>query len=927
MLTLLFSLVCQVPGSVAIDPALTWYTIETGHFEIHFASHDRRRPDEESERLARRIADACEEVHAALVPYAGWTPRERTDVVVADFFDYANGWAAPVPRNTITVIPTIPAGDRVGFDDWLRTLLVHEYAHILQLDMVRGIPALLRRVFGRVIVTNPLMPTWLIEGWAVKAETDLTSSGRLGSTEYDMMLRAAADSNRLLPIDRAAHYSLELYPGGNAPYLYGGTFYRWAEQRFGDTIWQRYHRLRAGGVPYFEEPHARRVFGRPFPALWRDWQADVRRHADTVGRRLRAEGLTSLRLLTDEGWDAGSPCWSRSGQEVYYHSRDRTEYPAIKAVNLTNGATRTLHRGLVSGTMSLTPDGRRLLFSERGVWRNYYEFSDLWALELDTGRLERLTHGLRATDPDCAPDGARVVFVLNRGMTTDLAILDLRDGTVTNLTNTTEPTGHSRPRFSPDGRYIAVSINRPDGRCDIEVHDTRTGWTIPVTDDRAIDLAPDWSPGGQWLYYASDRSGVFNVYAWSPTRTSTYRCTNVLYGVFEPAVAPDNRSLAVAAFSPRGFDVAVLPLEPQDWVLTVDLDETLPAAPRAGPPASGQVLYRYSPLPSLVPALWFPAPIPESDGWTLSAMTFGWDALQLHRYALAAGWRTGGRPGPRVIADYRYAGLRPDIALETDLARDRQILGLFAGLPFRRTRSSTRLMLGVRADRREVVGLRLLSGFARSTARGYRLGVAPEEGGTIYVSPALEHRSALGRRTRVSVFHDFRHWYRLPARTSLQARLAFGIAGGDASADSAWRIAPGPAPLGVRGFADSSAQTAACILLAGIEARTPLLRVERGIGTAPFFLSNVNAAVFAEGGILSHRLLPTTGEADSARIGAGLELRADLILGHMVPAQIRAGAGIGARPYGSPPSHQFYLRIESALVAGLLDQAGIVAPD
>ncbi|HDQ99035.1 MAG TPA: hypothetical protein ENN51_01930 [candidate division WOR-3 bacterium] len=935
-MTLLLALVLlgQVPGSVTVDPALNWYTFETANFAVHFSSPNRHRPEAADSALGHRVALLCEEAHAVLVPFARWTPRERTDVVVADFFDYANGWAAPVPRNTITIIPTLPAGNRVAFDDWLYTLIVHEYAHVLQLDMIRGVPAFLRRVFGRAIVTGPLAPFWLIEGWAMKAESAFTGRGRVGSAEEDMMLRAAADTNRLLPVDRAAHYGLERWPGGSAPYLYGGAFYRWVEKHSlssSDTIWPTYHRSRAGALPFSVETHARRVFGRRFPALWRDWHADLRRHADSVGRELEAGGLTRPRPVTTEGWYAAAPLWSRSGRKIYYLSRDGTEYPAIKAVSPATGATRVLHRGLVGGQLSLTPDNR-LLFAERNVVRNYYEYSDLWALDLATGRPARLTRGLRASEPDCAPDSIRVVFVLHHGGMTDLAILDLRDGSVENITNTAEPTGYSRPRFSPDGRYIAVAVNRFDGRTAVEVLDSRTGWVIPVVDDRAVNLAPAWSPVGGWLYFVSDRSGVFNIHAWSPDRDALYHCTNARWGLFEPAVAPDNRSLAVTAFGPDGFDIAVLPLDPESWTPEAAPEtrekerKGIPSPPEDSRPTA-PTLYYYTPLPSLAPALWFPLPMPESDGWTFGAITLGWDALQRHRYTLAAGWRTGGRPGPRLIADYGYSGIRPDLALETDLALDRQVLGAFTRLPFRRTRNTTTLTLGLRAEREEEIGLRLLSGFARSHARSYRLSVAPEEGGTIGVSAALEHRSALGLRNRLSVFHDFRHWYRLPGRTSLRARVAFGVATGDASADSAWRLVPGPAALGVRGFAAASERRAAHVLLAGVETRTPLWRVERGIGNAPVFLSNFNAAAFVEGGLLRRNWLPDAEELGRARLGAGLELRADLILGHMVPAQLKAGAAIGTRPDDWPLSQQLYFGIESALIAGLLNEAGIVVPN
>jgi hypothetical protein len=166
-----------VPGSIGLDPRLNWYTLESNHFDVHFSC--RGKPDSTGTGLAREVADICEEVYATLTPVVGWAPHARTQIVIADFYDYFNGWAAPFPNNTITVIPTPPAGSKSNEGDWLRTLILHEYSHILQMDRVAGAPKALRKVFGRIIMPNALSPAWLDEGYAVYNETRFTDFGRL----------------------------------------------------------------------------------------------------------------------------------------------------------------------------------------------------------------------------------------------------------------------------------------------------------------------------------------------------------------------------------------------------------------------------------------------------------------------------------------------------------------------------------------------------------------------------------------------------------------------------------------------------------------------------------------------------------------------------------------------------------------------------
>ena len=73
----------QVPGSVSLDPHLSWYTMESDHFDVHFST--RARPDSSGTGLAREVADICEEVYATLTTAVGWAPRARTQIIIAAF--------------------------------------------------------------------------------------------------------------------------------------------------------------------------------------------------------------------------------------------------------------------------------------------------------------------------------------------------------------------------------------------------------------------------------------------------------------------------------------------------------------------------------------------------------------------------------------------------------------------------------------------------------------------------------------------------------------------------------------------------------------------------------------------------------------------------------------------------------------------------
>lgn len=916
MSLLLALLLCgQLPGTFTPDPRLDWHTLPTDRFRVHFAA--RGAPDPATEALARRIAGIAEAVADSFEQAGVPRPAGPVDVVVADVQDRPNGWASPLPRNTITLFPVLPSGDRVGFDDWLWTLFAHEYAHVEQLDRATGPTAALRRVFGRIILTAPLAPIWLLEGYAQLRETRLSSYGRLRSSEYEMLLRAAALQDRLLPADRCVTYELESWPGGLAPYLHGGMFSDWlnrlpARDSSAGDGWEAYNRVRGRLPPFTEQPASRRTWGRGFAALWREWQAAARAQAESARQAIARAPVTPLRWLTDEGWHAGSPCWS--GGELLYLSRDRSEYPSIRALDTATGRTRVLHQAQVHGALSLSPDGRTLAFSRHDIGPDFHERSGLWLLDLATLAARPILPGRRLRDPGFSPDGRRLAAVLVRAGGDALVTIDLESGRLSLLLDPDEPTGFSSPRFSPSGRWLAFGINRPEGRPDIELLDLERGWRVPVTDDAANDLSPCWSRDGKRLYFISDRDGVFNLYAREVATGRTVRCTNVLTGVFEPAVALSDSLLALVGCSARGFDIALLPVRPKDWQPAAEPDPPRPATAPRWQPADGPVR-AYSALPGLAPALWFPLALP-AGGWQAGAFTFGWDPLHFHEYILAAGWRFSGTPF--LALDYTLTRFRPRFRLSADLDLDRRDLALDVELPFPATRRSTRLAFGTGLVHDSLARTRFSLAAATSTALRFRGQPAPTEGAILGLESRLESRALAGARDRVRVAGYCVQFIEPWPDASLRLEAAAATAFGDRSADSAWAIAPGPGVLAVRGWPAASAR---CRTVTGLRAelRVTAWQPERGLGTLPLFLSRVSLAGFADGAAGWNGLLP--GAQDPGRLGTGLEARAELVIGHLLPVTLTAGAAtpVLPRPLGS---HQLYLEVGSRFLTGLLSRPG-----
>ncbi len=623
------------------DPELRWHSIETPHFRISY--HD------PLGQVAQRLAVIAERAHGKLAPVLNHSPRFRTEVLLTDDTDFSNGSATALPFPTVRLYLTAPdsRSELNDFDDWLTALFTHEYTHILHLDTINGLPKWLNYLAGFGINTlyapNQVQPRWFIEGLAVFEETERTSGGRLRSALFDMYLRAHSLEGKFLRLDQVSNQT-RLFPRGNVPYLYGSAFLRYIAQKKGaQVLTQVSHRY--GGcyspdcwLPWGMSRALRRFTGTTYGALYDGFRKELsERYAAQKGAILSTP-LGQEQPQPASGWktDVDRPLFEPDGQHLLWLESDPYRRPALMRHDLSTGrSTVELLIDGVSG-LSLSRDGRLALMARLGYFRANFSFKDLVLYDRAERRLIALSSGLRVDHPDLSPDGSLACFEVNALGTRRLGLMalprpDERSGA--------EPAGSAAaalalapdvdaravavpevfraraaapvrfplpqddfsqvytPVFSPDGQHIAFSYWQRGGYRDIAILDLKTGGLHYVTRDRAVDLEPRYSPDGAYLYFVSDRSGVYNVYAHHLKSDTTWQVTSVVNGAFAPAPSPRGDQLALVGFVSEGYRIETLPLRPAHYVLAPSTIRERPNADDYLPPADAPSPSPPAPLP------------------------------------------------------------------------------------------------------------------------------------------------------------------------------------------------------------------------------------------------------------------------------------------------------------------------------------------
>jgi len=504
----------------------------------------------------------------------------------------------------------------------------------------------LRALFGGYVKPNRVSPGWMIEGLAVYNESTYTGGGRNRSAWADMLIRMSVLDNRFPSIAQADGY-IDDWPGGHLRYIWGGRFHQWLALRYGHEKWCEMSHTHAAQLVPFVLP-ARKVFGRRFVPLWKEWEAELTTEMRQQQLDLLTLGITEDEVLTPPLDQAARPIVSADGAWVVHNHRFERGPGSIRRMRVDGSGGQVLTRHWSPQGMSLSADGETLYFAASRPYAIDYERFDLYRFEVDGKRpfrRQRLTRGARVRDPDVHPDGEQVVCVVNGLGHNDLAIWTEAAG-LRRLTANQDYTQLADPRWSPDGERIAVSVWSPGGKRDIHLLDRDGALVRRLTDDRAIDVEPTWTPDGQYVLFSSDRGGIYDLFAHRLADGALLRVTRVVGGAFHPAVTPDSRWIVYEGYDSHGPDIRRTLYDPERWKVYDEPAPPVPAATRPLPPPAEAPLpsRRYNPMPTLLPR--YILPVVDSHGWTvweLGAKTGGKDALRFHSYGLNASYHTGHR--------------------------------------------------------------------------------------------------------------------------------------------------------------------------------------------------------------------------------------------------------------------------------------------
>lgn len=259
---------------------------------------------------------------------------------------------------------------------------------------------------------------------------------------------------------------------------------------------------------------------------------------------------SGIRLLAgDTSWNT-RPIWSPSGGSLLLSSGSQ-ELPmgmAIWQVAIRDGERRIASGFPLEEALDLTVsrDGRRIVYRRSEVQPSIFSVRLADPPPREIRRIDEVSSTRGDGHPLFSPDGSAVSFVSSRSG--PVGIWVKQQGSPPEPLYVREGVYAGAHSWSPDGRYIAAGAN-PHGNWDVFLIDVATREVRDFIVHPADDGSLMWAPNSRWLYFASDRSGRFELWRMSQDQTVTEQVTRT--GFYSGQLTPDGKLMFFLKTAPQ----------------------------------------------------------------------------------------------------------------------------------------------------------------------------------------------------------------------------------------------------------------------------------------------------------------------------------------------------------------------------------------
>jgi len=570
-LILVFHLVSLtgVTGQISYNhPELKWQSFETAHFQVHF--HDG------TERTAREGAFVAEAIYPHITELYQYEPPQKTHLIFLDTDDYSNGityfydnkieiWASPMDL------------EFRGSHRWLQNVITHEFTHIVSIQKAMKfggkIPAGYLQWIGYekekredvlygypyTVVSYPVagttVPPWLAEGVAQYMYMGATYD--FWDTHRDMILRDRVLNDKLLTLTEMSTFGKPGI-GNESTYNAGFALVRYIVYKYGEDALRQITSGLSDPLKISVDSAIESATGVSAERLYIDFESTLIERYSILARELEETEVKGT-VLVEDGTINIHPVWSPDGEHFAYLSNSNHDYISqtdLFIYSFDDGTSERIARGVLS-----SPDwkstGDIIYYTKKSKHnRHGSRWFDLYEYSIEDEKETRITKGARAFSAVVLEGDSLIAYLAARDGTHNISLINLNTEESVQLTDFKDGRQVFSLAYDPGRNWLMFDY--------LQNHFRNTAY-LGLSDTTFFDLVsiPEWDERdivkgpGDTLIYASDKSGIFNLFMLNPANGQQGYITNVRGGAFMPDMDVKGRVL-YSLYEDGRFRIALL---------------------------------------------------------------------------------------------------------------------------------------------------------------------------------------------------------------------------------------------------------------------------------------------------------------------------------------------------------------------------------
>ena len=617
--------------------------------------------------------------------------------------------------------------------------------------------------------------------------------------------------------------------------------------------------------------------------------------------------------------------WNENGIDAVLDMIDPAKLPS--QMNHDHGIDE--HANLPSGSIqrvSWFPKTSQIVFDKISAVSSFQTFSDLYTFDLKTKELKQLTQKKRYREPSVSPNGEKLAFIEVSSGKTKVCLMTLKDEKITCLNEGKFDEIYSWPTFSKDDQLLVTKRNDLGQDQLLEVSFDPV--TSKIQNIRAVIPSSNATLFRFPLaiqnktYFVTNANGVPNIATIKNSQVEPI--SHLKTGSLSFTVDPISNAIYFTQITSKGLQVSALnsnitpgtalPVIQPVFLQNNKHTSQQPIEPATTVTTDSSAISDYSALPFLFPRYWIPfvSTSSQNSGLLLSVQTGAMDPLQYHQYSLFGLYDTYLRRGSGGLT---YVNQTTPVTMALTASKTNTYLvkntepvtndyASFVLVPdLFSLHKSLGMQIGAFHQNKYVFeeNFKKQGGLIQIsyTDASKSLAQVTPHTGDLY---SIGYQASQDQTKKVDLsqwtFDLTRyesHW--LPRFHGLKIRAAGLITTTVVPSlygDSSTNYEQPGSPFLMRGY-PNGLFTGRTFFNGQLEYRLPIMDLNRGAGTTPFFLRRLHMAFIADTGRLDGFFynekteLYETVNTGRAFWDAGLELKVDLTLGYHLPIQLVIG--------------------------------------